>query len=82
MATKIVDVRPSSALAELIEEHQAAVARLRAEVGDPEEALSAFVREHFDQTALALAYDAMLRYPGAWADDEDEIERGADGEGN
>ena len=65
MATKIADVRLSPGLAELIGEHRAEVARLRAEVGDPEEALSAFVREHFDQDALAFAYDAMLRYPGA-----------------
>ena len=79
MATKPADARFSPALADLIEEHRAEVARLRAEFGDPEEALSAFVREHFDPDALALAYDAMLRHPGAWPDDEVEIERGSDG---
>ena len=80
MATKPADARFSPALADLIEEHRAEVARLRAEFGDPEEALSAFVREHFDPDALVLAYESMLRYPGTWTDDEDEIESGADGE--
>jgi hypothetical protein len=80
MGTKTAEAGLAPAVAELIAAHRANLPRLRAELGDPDEALSAFVREHFDRDALAAAYEAMLRYPGAWAEDEDEIEGGPDGE--
>jgi hypothetical protein len=80
MGTKTAAAGLAPAVAELIEAHRANVPRLRAEFGDPEEALSAFVREHFDRDALMAAYEAMLHCPGAWAEDEDEIEGELDGE--
>ena len=37
-------------------------ARLRAELGDPEEALSTFVHHHFEQDALAAALQDELTH--------------------
>lgn len=69
----------SPALATLLDEHRQEVARLRAGREDPAASFDAFVREHFDQYALTLAYDAMLWYPGVWHDDDNDDERGLDG---
>ena len=55
-----------------IAELRAEAARLRAELGDPEEALSTFVREHFDREALAAALRDELEHVTATLDDEDE----------
>jgi hypothetical protein len=43
-----------------IGELRAEAPRLRAELGEPEEALSAFVRAHFDRDALAAALQDEL----------------------
>ncbi len=59
----------SERLERRIEEHKAEVARLRAEIGDPREALSAFVRAHFTLEAF-LPDDQDDRPPGSsfWHD--------------
>lgn len=57
-------------------EHREEVARLREQLGDPEEALSAFIREHFDRDALEQAVRATFDEMGAWCDDDDDDELG------
>ena len=58
------------ALQRRIAEHRAEVARLRAELGDPEEALSAFVREHLDRDALAAALLDEVEHADVLIDNE------------
>ncbi len=59
-------------LEQRIKEHRAEVERLREETGDPDAALSAFVRERFERQAL-VPDDAPARdvsgFP--WEDDDD-----------
>ena len=66
----------AKALERRIAEHRREVARLRERYGDPEEALSAYVRDHFDRDALASALDEQLGRPGVWWEDEVDDERG------
>jgi hypothetical protein len=44
-------------LVEHLREHERKVAQLREEIGDVEEALSQFVREHFDPEAFSAEAD-------------------------
>jgi hypothetical protein len=46
---------PSPTLQRRIAEHRAEVARLSAELGEPEKALTTVIREHFARDALAAA---------------------------
>lgn len=57
-------------LDELIKAHKIEVARLREIYGDPDEALSNFVREHFSLEALL---DARRFVDGLSEDQEDDI---------
>ena len=54
MASTVATAPPSQAerLAQRIKEHKEEVARLRAEIGDPAEALDTFIRERFDIQAI------------------------------
>ncbi len=61
---------PSERLERRIEEHRAEVARLRAELGDPREALSAFVRSHFDLEAFLPDDPSRTDARITWWDDE------------
>ena len=55
-------------LQRVLDWHRAEAARLREELGDPMEAMSAFVREHFDRESL----EESLREGGSfWVDDDD-----------
>ncbi len=56
---------------ELIRAHREEVARLRLKFGDPEEALSTFIRERFDLEAL-IPDDQSVNgdYLSAWEDDD------------
>ncbi|HET8524323.1 MAG TPA: hypothetical protein VFL82_13895 [Thermomicrobiales bacterium] len=56
----VANVQPSEALKKLLERHQAEAERLRQEMGDPEEALSAFVRAHFDIDILEDIFNEMI----------------------
>lgn len=60
----------SERLQQRIEEHKAEVARLREELGDPQEALSAFVREHFSLEALLPDDPSRPVETSLWLDDE------------
>lgn len=53
-----------------IGELRAEASRLRAELGEPEEALSAFVRAHFDRDALAAALQDELDHVTEAVDDD------------
>lgn len=65
--------RPAS-LERALALHREEAARLREELGDPGEALSAFVRATFDREALEEVYDELLRGGSFWADDEAELD--------
>jgi hypothetical protein len=53
-----------------IDEARAEATRLRAELGEPEEALSTYVRAHFDRDALAAALQDELDHASEPVDDE------------
>lgn len=65
---------PTPAVSERMErriaEHKAEVARLRAELGDPREALSAFVRSHFSLEAFLPDDPSRTDARTTWQDDE------------
>ncbi len=66
----------SPQLQKAIDRHRGEVARLREELpGDPIEALAAFVREHFDQDALAQVAREMRNGASVWNDDDELWER-------
>ena len=68
-ATKPAKISPE--LQRVLDWHREEAARLREELGDPMEAMSAFVRKHFDPESL----EESLREGGSfWADDEDHDE--------
>lgn len=62
----------SERLERRIKEHKAEVARLRAELGDPQEAFSAFVRSHFTLEALLSDDPSSTNARTTWWDDEDD----------
>ncbi len=62
----------SERLERRIEEHKAEVARLRAELGDPQEAFSAFIREHFDLESLLPDDPSRTDARVTWWDDESD----------
>lgn len=72
---------PAPAVSERLErriaEHKSEVARLRAELGDPREALSAFVRSHFTLEALLPDDPSSTDARTTWWDDEadDQVAR-------
>lgn len=61
----------SERLQQRIEEHKAEVVRLRAELGDPQAALDAFIRETFDVEALLPDDPASPGARTTWWDDAD-----------
>jgi hypothetical protein len=63
-------LRPGS-LAKVLSAHREEATRLRKELGDPEEALSAFVRSTFDRDALESAYQDLWEGGSFWAEDDD-----------
>lgn len=70
MSAQVAHPTPASVLAEVLVRHRQEMVRLRAELGDPDEALSAFVREHFDQTALAEVARELREGGSFWTEDE------------
>lgn len=51
-------------------EHQAEVVRLRARFGDPEEALSSFIRNTFSYEALLATYLDEMEGEEGWLDND------------
>ena len=76
MATEIATSTISPALERRIAEHRIEAERLRAELGDPAEALAAWVRDNLDRDALLFAFEEQLAGRGL----RDEAETG-DGDG-
>lgn len=75
-----LSVEEQTALADAILERHIAEAqaereRLRAELGDPEEAWRQFVRETFDRDALIVTYEEYLANPHDWLDGDAAIDR-------
>ena len=60
MVTKPQESRVSASLERRIEANRAAIARFRAEHGDPAEALHKFMKETFDEDALIRTYEEYL----------------------
>jgi predicted nucleic acid-binding Zn-ribbon protein len=78
MASTVPATLPSQAerLEERIRAHKEEVARLRERIGDPEEALSRFVTEHFEVQALVPdERSGQARGTALW-DDEDDLDAG------
>jgi hypothetical protein len=74
-ATKTAPPR-NERLERRIEEHKAEVARLRAELGDPREALFAFVRSHFTfEDFLPEDGETHQGASSFWHDDADQDDR-------
>jgi hypothetical protein len=65
----------SPELQRVLDWHRAEAARLREKLGDPEEAMAAFVREHFDQEAAAQVAREMRNGASFWNDDDELWER-------
>jgi hypothetical protein len=61
--------RPAS-LERVLAAHREEAARLREELGDPAEALSSWVREHYNRADPEQVYDDMLRGVSFWAEDD------------
>lgn len=72
MAAQTTKPTISPHLQRILDEHRKEAARLRKKFGDPEEALSAFVREHFDPEALAEAAREADKGASFWNDDNDD----------
>ena len=64
MATETVRETPAQALDRHIREHREEAARLREQYGDPDAALSAFVRANFTWEALSESYQEVRDHPG------------------
>ena len=60
MAAKVAKPPEPTAIERRLQEHQAEIARLRAEFGDPAEALDAFIRETFNREAIIETYEEYL----------------------
>ncbi len=71
MATPATRQTISPHLQRILEEHRREAARLREKFGDPDEALSAFVREHFDREALEEAIREFEEGASFWNDDDE-----------
>lgn len=54
----------------LEDRHREEADRLRDRYGDPEEAVSSLIREHFDRDALEEALRSSLESRNLWNDDE------------
>jgi hypothetical protein len=61
----------SPQLEERLTLHKEEVARLREEIGDPQEALFALVRDSFSAEALTSGYRRLNGQWVAWDDDDD-----------
>lgn len=68
MATPATKQTISPHLQRILDEHRKEAARLREKLGDPDEALSAFVREHFDREALEEAIRGFQEGTSLWDD--------------
>lgn len=75
MATPATKQTISPHLQRILDEHRREVARLREKFGDPDEALSAFVREHFDPEALAEVIRESEEGASFWNDDDELNDR-------
>lgn len=71
MTRSTTKTRHSPELARLLARHRREAERLRREFGDPEEALSAFVRETFDQEALEIVFNDMMAGATMWDTDHE-----------
>ncbi|MGH2533608.1 MAG: hypothetical protein ACRDJW_15020 [Thermomicrobiales bacterium] len=60
MAVSVTRSQRTPALERLLERHRLEAEQLRRELGDPQEALAAFVREHYDQELLAAAFQDLI----------------------
>lgn len=63
--------RVSPHLQRVWDRHREEAARLREQYGDPEDAVSSFIRTHFDREALEEALRASLEGEALWDDDEE-----------
>lgn len=63
----------SPALERTLAWHAQEAKRLRQAYGDPSEALTAFVLEHYDQEALAEAFDDLINRGNPWDDWDDDV---------
>ena len=77
MDAKTAEARLAPGVAELIEAHRADIPRLRAEFGDPAEALDAFIRETFDRDALIRTYEEYMAGESLW--EESAVDLSSDG---
>lgn len=66
-------VTQAERLAQLIKEHKEEVARLRAEIGDPAEALDKFVRDTFDLESFFPDPPSQEEPWERWAEDDDDL---------
>jgi hypothetical protein len=73
MTIQIDSPTVSPQLQRRIAAHRAEAARLRAELGDPSEALSRFVQETFSAEALDETYREYVEAGHAWMDREDDL---------
>lgn len=71
MARSIMNSPVSPDLQRVFDLYHEEAQRLQEKYGDPEEALSSFIREHFDREALEEALIASLEGEGLWNDDEE-----------
>lgn len=62
-------------LRRIIEREEREAARLRAQFGDPEQALMAFVREYFDEDILADVARESREGKNIWDEDDERDER-------
>ncbi|MGH2562554.1 MAG: hypothetical protein ACRDJH_26135 [Thermomicrobiales bacterium] len=70
MATPVTKPPQSPSLERLLERHRLEAEQLRQELGDPKEALAAFVREHYDQELLAEAFHDLIGGSNVWDADD------------
>ncbi len=57
---------------EVLERTRKEAERLREIYGDPEETVSAFIREHFTREALEEVFQEMVQGASVWNDDDKE----------
>jgi hypothetical protein len=60
MTVPMTKPRRAPSLERLLERHRLEAEQLRQELGDPREALAAFVCEHYDQELLAEAFQDLI----------------------
>lgn len=73
MSVSVTKPQRSPSLERLLIRHRLESEQLRQELGDPREALAAFVREHYDQESVAEALRDLIG-PGNVGDADDVID--------